>query len=79
VLHRLAERELAKRLGRRPGQKEDRWEQLLGAESEGESAPEPAQPQRTPLEDRVAALERAVAELKQRLDRVADDGRSDGP
>src|SRR5256885_8787483 len=32
ALHRLAGRGLVRRLDRRPGQKEERWEQLLGAE-----------------------------------------------
>jgi uncharacterized protein YceH (UPF0502 family) len=36
TLERLIERELAVRLARRPGQKEERYEQLLGAEQEGE-------------------------------------------
>jgi uncharacterized protein len=38
TLERLLGRELAVRLARRPGQKEERYEQLLGAEQEGESA-----------------------------------------
>jgi uncharacterized protein len=63
-LGRLAERDLAVRLERRPGQKEERWAHLLGEES----APTPrAAPERGGLEDRVAALERAVAELQQAL------------
>jgi uncharacterized protein len=64
VLHRLAGRELVNRLERRPGQKEERWAQLLGDER---AAHEPARPTSS-LEDRVAALEREVAELAQRLD-----------
>ena len=35
VLGLLAERGYARRLGRRPGQKEDRYEQLMGGEEEG--------------------------------------------
>src|SRR4051794_20702928 len=38
----LAARGLAEHVGRRPGQKEDRWRQLLGAEAEEEPAAEPA-------------------------------------
>jgi uncharacterized protein len=34
TLDRLAERELVRRLERRPGQKEERWEQLLGGADE---------------------------------------------
>jgi uncharacterized protein len=72
VLHRLAGRELARRLDRRPGQKAERWEQLLGREAESTaptapSAPEPVTPARDALENRVAALEGEVAELKRRL------------
>ena len=43
VLTDLAERDYARRIGRRPGQKEDRFEHLLGSRSEGQ-APAPAQP-----------------------------------
>jgi hypothetical protein len=65
ALEALAARELVRRIGRRPGQKEDRWAQLLGAEDE--SAAVPAEPRST-LEERVAALEREVAALTRRLD-----------
>jgi uncharacterized protein len=58
-LERLAGRELVRRLERRPGQKEERWAQLLGGEA-APAAPAPAQS----LEERVAALERDVAALK---------------
>jgi len=67
VLEQLAGRELVRRIGRRPGQKEDRWVQLLGSDEEPAAASEPSMP-RTALEDRVAVLEREVAELKRRLD-----------
>jgi uncharacterized protein len=69
LLEQLADRELARNDGRRPGQKEDRWVQLLGADAEPAAAesPAPSAP-RSPLEDRVAALEREVEELKRRLD-----------
>jgi hypothetical protein len=69
ALEALAARELVRRIGRRPGQKEDRWAQLLGAEDEPAAAvgTVPAEP-RSSLEDRVAALEREVAELTRRLD-----------
>jgi uncharacterized protein len=71
TLERLVERGLVARHGRRPGQKEDRYEQLLGgrmndapsplaAESEGESETERPRPP----EDRLTSLERAVAELR---------------
>jgi hypothetical protein len=41
TLERLIERELVVRLARRPGQKEERYEQMLGAEQEGEAATDP--------------------------------------
>jgi uncharacterized protein len=67
---RLIEREYALRVGRRPGQKEDRFGHLLG---DGEEATEPAPLAAAPaparadsLEARVARLEREVAELRAR-------------
>jgi uncharacterized protein YceH (UPF0502 family) len=60
TLSALAERELVVRLPRRPGQKEERYAQLLG--DEAEEAPVAAAP--APAgEDRLTALERTVAEL----------------
>jgi uncharacterized protein len=41
TLERLIERELVVRLARRPGQKEERYEQILGAEQEGEATMDP--------------------------------------
>jgi uncharacterized protein len=63
----LGERELVARLPRRPGQKEERFAQLLGGEagedvSEAPTAPPPAGDDRLArLEARVAALEDEVA------------------
>jgi len=42
TLQGLAERGLAEHVGRRPGQKEDRWRQLLGDEAEDVPPPPPA-------------------------------------
>lgn len=39
VLETLAGRGYARRIGRRPGQKEDRFEQLLGGETDGSASP----------------------------------------
>jgi len=67
TLMRLAERDLALRLDRRPGQKEERWQQLLGGDDE---LPQPAAPTSAPatsLEERVAALEREVAAIRAEL------------
>jgi hypothetical protein len=86
TLERLSERALARSLGRRPGQKEERYTQLLGGESEAETADtasrsvsEPAgngaveaEPQAATasLEARVERLEREVAELRARAGAV---------
>ena len=61
VLAALAERELVVRLPRRPGQKEDRFEQLLGGEqiSSPDAVGAPAQG-----DDRLADLEEALGELR---------------
>jgi uncharacterized protein len=60
-LDALRERELVARLSRRPGQKEDRYAQLLGGG-------EPDQPPPSaPEDDRVTALERRVAVLEGEL------------
>jgi hypothetical protein len=70
TLGRLIERGLAACLERRPGQKEDRYTQLLedSDASEEEIAAQPASPVAVipvdGLEERVASLERAVAELR---------------
>jgi uncharacterized protein len=69
-LERLAERELVVRLERRPGQKEERWAELLGGDAEP-PAPSPPSAPGTTLEERVAALEREVAALKEALARGA--------
>jgi uncharacterized protein YceH (UPF0502 family) len=62
-LHELAGRELVERLDRRPGQKEERWEQRLGDTAEAAS-PAPA---RSSLEERVRTLEEQVAELREQV------------
>ena len=64
TLRQLAGRDLVRNIGRRPGQKEDRWEQLLG---EGAEPSETLPPAQDPLEERVAVLERQVAEILERL------------
>ena len=82
TLERLIERSLVERLARRPGQKEERYRELLGASEEGDAAeelalrapePEPASNGHAgdageDLAERVARLEREVAELRARLD-----------
>lgn len=85
VLDALIERELVQRLPRRPGQKEERYEHLLGdadedtAQADGAGARSPAseEPRSAPLpaglEERVARLERELARLRARLDGAVSD------
>jgi uncharacterized protein YceH (UPF0502 family) len=74
VLGRLQERELVAQLPRRPGQKEERYAQLLGGDGEPEAAQAtpalpPAQDDRLEeLEARVARLEDELASLRAALD-----------
>jgi uncharacterized protein YceH (UPF0502 family) len=79
TLDGLAQRELVERLERRPGQKEERWLQLLGADSSEQSLqPEPQEPQArgddqvAAIEERLERLERAFDDLVSRLDKVPD-------
>jgi uncharacterized protein YceH (UPF0502 family) len=64
-LRRLIERELVAVLARRPGQKEERYEQLLG-ESDAGGGVGPAEPEPA-ADDRVSALEREVRGLREEL------------
>jgi uncharacterized protein len=74
TLRRLDERELVHLLGKRPGQREERWTHLLGSsptgagpldEEEATFAGEPAPTQR--IEGRLEQLEDRLAELERRL------------
>jgi uncharacterized protein YceH (UPF0502 family) len=85
TLDALSQRELVERRERRPGQKEERWVQLLGgateetAEAEADSRLEPEEPQPrrddrvAEIETRLARLEHAFDDLLRRLDKVPDD------
>jgi uncharacterized protein len=65
VVDRLTERELVARYDRRPGQREDRYGHLLGAEADEEpSTTPPPGPPPAPREDRLDRLERELAELR---------------
>jgi uncharacterized protein YceH (UPF0502 family) len=82
VLAVLGERGYARRLDRRPGQKEDRYEQLLGG-TVGSPEPISAQAVQAPAEDRslesrVEALEAEIASLRAELAllRADDSGRA---
>lgn len=68
ALEQLAERELVQRLGRRPGERGERWAQLLG---EGDVPVEAPPAPVSPLEERIEQLERDVAELRERLDALS--------
>jgi uncharacterized protein YceH (UPF0502 family) len=70
TLEVLIDRELAQRLPRRPGQKEERFEHLLGERSaEGAPPDEEAMPVAAdPLEERVRRLEAEMAELRRLVD-----------
>ena len=72
TLDRLVQRELVARLPRRPGQKEERYLQLLGGDEAEAAAPAAAMPAAAPavgsdLEERVARLEEEVAWLREAL------------
>jgi uncharacterized protein len=73
TLDRLVDRSLVVRLERRPGQKEERYAQLLGGEVDDTAAldavPRPGLA-RDPLEERVAALEAEVAALRAAFDEL---------
>ena len=69
VIERLMERELVARYDRRPGQREDRYGHLLGAEGEEPAAapapsPDAAPAAPPPGDERLDRLEREVAELR---------------
>ena len=68
TLDGLAERQLVERLERRPGQKEERWVQLLGgaALNSGESA-EPVDDPAPAKADRLAELEERVRRLEEQI------------
>jgi uncharacterized protein len=71
TVQRLIERNYAERVSRRPGQKEDRFGHLLGGDAKGtvplaSHATEGTVPPVASLEERVARLEREVAELRER-------------
>jgi uncharacterized protein YceH (UPF0502 family) len=69
TLDALAERELVVRLPRRPGQKEDRYGQLLGgADDQPGAAEEPATAEEPADLDRLGALEQRVERLERALE-----------
>ena len=71
-LEGLARRELVARLERRPGQKEERWTQLLGGDDASQPSREAAASEEPRLEERLRRLELEVAELRDELDALRD-------
>jgi uncharacterized protein YceH (UPF0502 family) len=70
VIDRLIERELVARLGRRPGQREERYMHLLG---DAEPPEESAAPAPAPVEDdRLARIERELAELRAEVEALRE-------
>jgi uncharacterized protein YceH (UPF0502 family) len=70
TLERLIDRELVARLPRRPGQKEERYMQLLGGDEQPTAATaELAHETPSDLEQRLTELEERVAALEAELDR----------
>jgi uncharacterized protein len=82
TLRTLVERGYARRLDRRPGQKEDRFEHLLGSRADDQAvAPASAEPRPHEsvsgdrIEARVEALEAQVASLREQLALIRDSYR----
>jgi uncharacterized protein len=67
ALQGLVDRELAERLPRQPGQKEQRYRHLLEEESVERLAPRAEEPEAQPQPDRLDALERELRELRQEV------------
>jgi uncharacterized protein YceH (UPF0502 family) len=68
ALNELGERELVQRLAKRPGEREERWLQLLGS-ADGAAAAAPAtEAAPEPAAGRIAELERRLADVEARLD-----------
>jgi len=71
ALESLAERELVERVPRRPGQKEDRYRQLLGGDDE-RAAPAPVDEERAPVALAPPPDDDRVGELEQRMDELTE-------
>jgi uncharacterized protein len=69
ALRALAERELVEKLPHRPGERGERWAQLLG-ESGADVPAHVAQQPASPLAERVTQLEQELAELRERVERL---------
>jgi uncharacterized protein len=69
TLDKLAQRELVAQLERRPGQKEERYAQLLGGDAP--DAPAPPQPVATDGTDRIGDIEARLARLEQAFEALS--------
>jgi uncharacterized protein YceH (UPF0502 family) len=78
VLEELIEGDLVRRLDRRPGQKEERFEHLLSEDGAEEAGPSPAEREPGPRPDRLAQLEREVADLRREVAELRDELRGPG-
>jgi uncharacterized protein len=78
LLDRLIEKGHVERLGRRPGQKEERYRQLLGGEDEPRETPPVAASTEAPPaggdapEERLDRLERDLAELRRQVQQLRE-------
>ena len=79
TLDGLIERRLVARLERRPGQREERYAQLLGAEGDGEvEAARPVEsvrevPRAPSGDERIERIERQLAELRAEIEALRDE------
>jgi uncharacterized protein YceH (UPF0502 family) len=71
VLDQLIEREMAARLERRPGQREERYMHLLGDEEPPQETVAAA-PVAPPADDRIARIERELAELRAEIEALRE-------
>jgi uncharacterized protein len=67
VLGELGERELVQRLAKRPGEREERWRQLLGRQEEAPDTA-PAAELASGSDGRIAELERRLTDVEARLE-----------
>jgi uncharacterized protein YceH (UPF0502 family) len=72
TLEKLVERGYVERLVRRPGQKEERYRQLLGGEEEIAPEEPPAVAEPVAPDDRLERLEQGLAELREQVRRLRE-------
>ena len=72
TLDRLSERGYVARLERRPGQKEERYEQLLGGNDDVSSVVTAVDEPGSGTEDRLARLERDLSELRDQVTQLRE-------